>query len=179
MPGYVEFVLRGKQIFWYCDLRFRQPMKNITSRDWWILRVHIAHASKTRSVRRLSEQLAFMGLRLSTRVCPVHLVDELVLVTGPILNLLRFLGGREQVSMVFVPWELMLFLFIYCFIVLLFIYLFSVKSLCTKKCKYYTIFKNKTCWGHRSNLCPFIFVFCFWMCLKFWYLLCNLLSSSR
>ena len=65
-----------------------------------------------------------MGLRLSTRVCPVHLVDELVLVTGPILNLLRFLGGREQVSMVFVPWELMLFLFIYCFIILLFIYLF-------------------------------------------------------
>ena len=61
-----------------------------------------------------------MGLRLFTRVCGIHLVDDLVLVIGPILNLLTFLGCREQVSMVFVPWELMLFLFI----VLSFYYLF-------------------------------------------------------
>ena len=61
-----------------------------------------------------------MGLRLFTRVCAIHLVDDLVLVIGPILNLLKFLGCREQVSMVFVPWELMLFLFI----VLSFYYLF-------------------------------------------------------
>ena len=45
---------------------------------------------------------------------------------GPILDLLTFLGGPEQVSMVLVPWELMLFLFIYYFIILLFIYLFIV-----------------------------------------------------
>ena len=43
---------------------------------------------------------------------------------GPIVDLLTFLGGREQVSMVLVPWELMLFLFIYYFIILLFINLF-------------------------------------------------------
>ena len=43
---------------------------------------------------------------------------------GPIVDLLTFLGGREQMSMVLVPWELMLLLFIYYIIVLLFIYLF-------------------------------------------------------
>ena len=36
-----------------------------------------------------------------------------------IVDLLTFLRGREQVSMVLVPWELMLFLFIYHFIILL------------------------------------------------------------
>ena len=39
----------------------------------------------------------------------------------PIVDLLTFLGGGEQVSMVLVPWELMLFLFIYYFIIYLFI----------------------------------------------------------
>ena len=61
----------------------------------------------------------------------------------------HFLKGGEQVSMVLVSWELMLFLsiylfiylFIYYFIILLFIYLFLVKGLFTMKCKYYTIFK--------------------------------------
>ena len=57
----------------------------------------------------------------------------------------HFLKGGEQVSMVLVSWELMLFLsiylFIYCFIILLFIDLFLVKGLFTMKCKYYTIFK--------------------------------------
>ena len=43
---------------------------------------------------------------------------------GPIVDLLTFLGGREQVSMVLVPWELMLSLFIYSFTILLFMYLF-------------------------------------------------------
>ena len=61
---------------------------------------------------------------------------------GPIVDLLTFLGGREQVSMVLVPWELMLFLFIYYFIISLYIYLFSVKSLFTTKYKYYTVFKK-------------------------------------
>ena len=46
------------------------------------------------------------------------------LMIGPIVDLLMFLGGREQVSMVLVPWELMLFLFIYSFTILLFMYLF-------------------------------------------------------
>ena len=80
-----------------------------------------------------------MGWLLSIRVCPVHLVDELVLVLdtlyGPIMDLLTFLGGCEQVGMVLVPWELMLFLLIYYFIVLMFIYLFSIKSLFTTKYK--------------------------------------------
>ena len=40
---------------------------------------------------------------------------------GPIVDLLTFLGGREQVSTVLVPWELMLLLFIYYFIICLFI----------------------------------------------------------
>ena len=60
---------------------------------------------------------------------------------GPIVDLLTFLGGREQVRMVLVPWELMQFLFIYYFIILLFIYLFLIKSLFTTKYKYYTILK--------------------------------------
>ena len=46
------------------------------------------------------------------------------LMIGPIVDLLMFLGGREQVSMVLVPWELMLSLFIYSFTILLFMYLF-------------------------------------------------------
>ena len=51
----------------------------------------------------------------------------------PIVDLLTFLGGREQVSMVLVPWELMLFLFIYHFIFLSFIYLiFGKKSIYNK-----------------------------------------------
>ena len=41
-----------------------------------------------------------------------------------IVDLLTFLGGREQMSMVLVPWELMLSLFIYSFTILLFMYLF-------------------------------------------------------
>ena len=40
---------------------------------------------------------------------------------GPIVDLLTFLGGREQVRMVLVPWELML---IFLFIILLFYDLF-------------------------------------------------------
>ena len=40
---------------------------------------------------------------------------------GPIADLLKVFWGREQVSMVLVPWELMLFLFIYYFIIYLFI----------------------------------------------------------
>ena len=45
------------------------------------------------------------------------------LMIGPIVDLLMFLGGREQVSVVLVSWELMLSLFIYSFTILLF-YLF-------------------------------------------------------
>ena len=40
---------------------------------------------------------------------------------SPIVELLTFLEGREQMSMVLVPWELMLFLFIYYFFIYLFI----------------------------------------------------------
>ena len=40
---------------------------------------------------------------------------------GPIVDLLTFLGGREQVSMVLVPWELTLFLFTCYFIIYIFI----------------------------------------------------------
>ena len=52
--------------------------------------------AETRSVRGLSQQPAFMGCRLSTRVCPVHLVDELVLVlcTAFCWCLFFFFGGR-------------------------------------------------------------------------------------
>ena len=46
------------------------------------------------------------------------------LMIGPIVDLLMFLGGREQVSMVLLLWELMLSLFIYSFTILLFMYLF-------------------------------------------------------
>ena len=46
------------------------------------------------------------------------------LMIGPIVDLLMFLGGREQVSVVLVSWELMLSLFIYSFTILLFMYLF-------------------------------------------------------
>ena len=45
------------------------------------------------------------------------------LMIGPIVDLLMFLGGREQVSVVLVSWELMLSLFIYSFTILL-LYLF-------------------------------------------------------
>ena len=61
-----------------------------------------------------------MGCRLSTRVCSVHLVDELVLVFYTAFCWCSFFGGwgrggggGEQVSMVLVCWELMLFLLIF------------------------------------------------------------------
>ena len=87
--------------------------------------------AKTRSVRELSQKPAFIGCRLSTRVFSVYLVDELVLAfyNRLLLVFVFFWMGSgvsgEQVSIVLVSWELMLFLFIYllfrCFIVYLFI----------------------------------------------------------
>ena len=81
--------------------------------------------AKTRNVRGLSQQSAFMGCRLSTSVSPVHLVDELVLVFYIAFCWCSFFGGcGEQVSMVLVSWELMLFLFIYLLFHYFIIYLF-------------------------------------------------------
>ena len=60
---------------------------------------------------------------------------------GPIVDLLKFLWGREQVSMVLVTWEMMLFLFIIFLFYCLFIYS-PEKCLFTTKYKYYTIFKK-------------------------------------
>ena len=76
--------------------------------------------AKTRSVSGLSQQLAFMACWLSARICPVHLVDELVLVFYTAFCWRSFFGIGEQVSMVLLSRELMLFLFI----ISLFYYLF-------------------------------------------------------
>ena len=122
---WMEFVVGGERFFWLYDLKLGQAMRNLACGDLWIMLV----------------QPVFMACQLSTCVCPFHLVDELVLVFYTAFCWRSFFGGGEQVSMVLVSWELMLFLFIYYFIILWFIYLFLVKGLFTIKYKYYTIFK--------------------------------------
>ena len=139
MWGCVEFVLKGKKNFDNVIWGWGKQLEILIVATGEYCRLLTA---KTQSVRGLSEQLTFMGWRLSTRVCPVHLADELVLVLYTAFCWRSFFGGGKQVTMILVSWELMLFLFIYYFIFLLaFIYLFLIKGLFTIKYKYYAIFK--------------------------------------
>ena len=130
--GWVGFEVGGKRFFWLCDLKLGQAMRNLACDDQSMLLVLCRLlTAKTRSVRELSQKPAFIGCRLSTRVFSVYLVDELVLAfyNRLLLVFVFFWMGSgvsgEQVSIVLVSWELMLFLFIYllfrCFIVYLFI----------------------------------------------------------
>ena len=76
---------------------------------------------------------------------------------GPIVDLLTFLGGREQVSMVLVPWELMLFLFIYYFIIYLFIlgkksvYNYFQKVKLESRSEEMSLLKPSTPWLHPQE----------------------------
>ena len=89
----MEFVVEDKRFFNFVIWSW--------GKQWEILLVAIGECclcrlltAKTQSVRGLSQQPAFMGCHLPTRVCPVHLVDELVLVFYTAFCWRSFFGGR-------------------------------------------------------------------------------------
>ena len=68
---------------------------------------------------------------------------------GSIVDLLKFLGGREQVSMVLVTWEMMLFLFIIFLFYCLFIY--SREKFCLQQNINITQFSKSKTWKPQQR----------------------------
>ena len=67
----------------------------------------------------------------------------------PIVDLLKFLGGREQESMVLVTWEMMLFLFIIFLFYCLFIY--SREKFCLQQNINITQFSKSKTWKPQQR----------------------------
>ena len=61
--GWVEFVIGDKGLFWTCDLKLGQAMRNIGCGDWWVLVVQIGYNQNAERERIISAA-SFHGLSI-------------------------------------------------------------------------------------------------------------------